>query len=449
VTGTDADVAPNQRLGALDENDWRPLGIDDLEPAAWDAIRDPGSTAVGAGPGAGKTEFLAQRAAFLLQTGRCAPPLRILAISYKRDSAANLARRVARRLPEHPGRLVSLTFDAFAKGLVDRFRSALPPAWALNGDYDIKFWTARSQRDFLTLMAGNAPTHMRSDLYGLPTDTFIADVVGTWPLPADPAAAPTTAAEFAAWSWWREFFLQPATQQVEFTMLNRLAELLIRTTPQLQRALRLTYPFVFVDEFQDTTSAQFTFLKSVFGGTAVITAVGDRKQRIMGFAGAMKDPLAEFVTEFAAQPYALEWNFRSSADLVLLQHIIAGRLDPAVVEPVSKATVEEGHVAASLWTYSTPDRQAAHIADWIAGDIAASGRGPADFALVARQKVADLEGHLANALAVHGIALRNDDTIYGTSRLQDLLKHEVTRLIVGVLRLAAQPDPWHSRRRSN
>ena len=67
-------------------------------------------------------------------------------------------------------------------------------------------------------------------------------------------------------------------------MLNRLAELLIRRRPQLGRALRITYPYVFVDEFQDTTAAQLSFLDSVFSDTTV-TAVGDRKQRIMGFAG--------------------------------------------------------------------------------------------------------------------------------------------------------------------
>lgn len=51
--------------------DWRPVGVEDLEPTAWEALRSEGNTAVVAGPGAGKTEFLAQRAAYLLQTGIC------------------------------------------------------------------------------------------------------------------------------------------------------------------------------------------------------------------------------------------------------------------------------------------------------------------------------------------------------------------------------------------
>lgn len=41
-------------------NAWRPRGIADLEPNAWHVLRRHGNTCVVAGPGAGKTEFLAQ-----------------------------------------------------------------------------------------------------------------------------------------------------------------------------------------------------------------------------------------------------------------------------------------------------------------------------------------------------------------------------------------------------
>jgi DNA helicase II / ATP-dependent DNA helicase PcrA len=81
----------------------------------------------------------------------------------------------------------------------------------------------------------------------------------------------------AATAWWRRHYLQPSTPHVDFVMLNRLAELLLRAVPALRRALRITYPFVFVDEFQDTTRAQFSFLTSVFGAGPVVTVVGDSK----------------------------------------------------------------------------------------------------------------------------------------------------------------------------
>src|SRR6266849_2000591 len=93
--------------------DWRPRGIDDREPDAWRALRQGGSTCVVAGPGAGKTEFLAQRAAYLLETGLCPAPYRILAISFKTDAAQNLSKRVRERCgADKANRFVSLTFDS-------------------------------------------------------------------------------------------------------------------------------------------------------------------------------------------------------------------------------------------------------------------------------------------------------------------------------------------------
>lgn len=67
----------------LSPESWLPHGVDSLEPNAWRALKNQGNTLVVAGPGSGKTEFLAQRAAFLLETGLCAAPRRVLAISFK------------------------------------------------------------------------------------------------------------------------------------------------------------------------------------------------------------------------------------------------------------------------------------------------------------------------------------------------------------------------------
>src|SRR5260370_15174250 len=120
--------------------DWRARGINDLEPDAWRALRQEGSTCVVAGPGAGKTEFLAQRAVYLLETGLCPAPYRVLAISFKGDAADNLAARVRKRCPpELSNRFTSLTFDAFTKSLVDRFLSAIPADWRPTAPYDIAF----------------------------------------------------------------------------------------------------------------------------------------------------------------------------------------------------------------------------------------------------------------------------------------------------------------------
>ena len=77
---------------------WQPSDGLTLEPNAQRAAKEQAHClALTAGPGAGKTEMLAQRADFLLRTGTCIYPKRILAISFKVDASSNLKERVKRR----------------------------------------------------------------------------------------------------------------------------------------------------------------------------------------------------------------------------------------------------------------------------------------------------------------------------------------------------------------
>src|ERR1700691_5117851 len=119
-----------------DIDEWTPQGIDRLEPSGDTVVRSSENTYVIAGPGSGKTELLAQRATFLLQTGTCHFPQNILAICFKRDAVSNLSERVRQRCgSEASRRFHCYTFDAFAKGLLDRFRVALPDPVLPSADY--------------------------------------------------------------------------------------------------------------------------------------------------------------------------------------------------------------------------------------------------------------------------------------------------------------------------
>jgi len=62
-------------MSRVSKDNWVPQGVDRLEGRAWDALRETDrSVLVTAGAGAGKTEFLAQKAAYLLQTAICPAP---------------------------------------------------------------------------------------------------------------------------------------------------------------------------------------------------------------------------------------------------------------------------------------------------------------------------------------------------------------------------------------
>ena len=153
---------------------------------------------VTAGPGAGKTELLAQRADFLFRAEVSPYPKRILAISFKVDAARNLQSRVRLRSgSQYAARFDSFTFHAFAKRLIDNYRPALTGESALSADYRI-----------------DARTRIQNE-------------------------------------------------QIIFDDLVPLALEILQKNVYARGALRQTYSHVFLDEFQDATTAQYAFLKAV------------------------------------------------------------------------------------------------------------------------------------------------------------------------------------------
>ena len=424
---------------------WRPQGITDLEEAAWTALRERGCASVVAGPGAGKTEFLAQRAAYLLQTGICRKPSRILAISFKKDAAENLKARVEKRCsPELAARFDSFTFDAFTKNLVDRFQDALPEEWQPTKPYKVAFPSDREKEQFLQIAGTRATQVWRPEIARINAANFESRYVGAKKLNAE-IVAPTTAIDFAIDRWW-ERNLRREVSEVSFVMFNRLAELLLRTRPQILRSLQLTYPFVFVDEFQDTTYGQYDFLLSAFGGgQTVVTAVGDNKQRIMEWAGALPNAFEQFQTDFNAREIALRSNHRSSPDLVRIQQIVARAIDAQSVEAESQTVrTVEGEVA-QVWNFPNNDSEAERIATWLVEDMRRRGTSPRDYALLARQRVNLFEEQLSGALNGQGIQLRNESKRIGEMALQDLLVDELARISMSIMKLATlsrAPEAW-------
>ncbi|MFK4875272.1 UvrD-helicase domain-containing protein [Novosphingobium sp. ZW T3_23] len=414
---------------------WRPQGIADLEPRAWKALRETDrSVCVTAGAGAGKTEFLAQKATYLLQTGLCPAPQRILAISFKRDAARNLADRVAARCPpEQARRFVSMTFDAFTKHLLDHFGAAIPADLRPPADYEITFLTSDQLRNFLRNV----------DAPNVDPDRLDRAVAGT-SLPLDTAGLKPRTLQILQ-AFWTAMYEEFDQCQLTFPMINRLVGLALRTNPMLRRALRSTYPIVLLDEFQDTTTPQYDLLQQIFDmRQTIFTAVGDDKQKIMGWAGAMDGAFNTFAKDTNAKRISLLCNWRSHAELVQIQHIIAARIDPQV-EPADARgrRIVDGHISA-IWVSRTREEEVTALADWIAAEIAA-GLPAHDIAILARKRVDRVEKALASALAERGIALRNLARNLGAIALQDLLAEELTTILLAFLRLGAKrrdPAAW-------
>jgi superfamily I DNA/RNA helicase len=418
------------------EKDWTPVGVDELEPNAYIAVQSLGNTLVVAGPGAGKTELLAQRASFLLETGRCPPPKRILAISFKRDAAKNIGDRVQRRCHQWADRFDSFTLDAFAKSLVDRFLTALPGDWRPRPGYQVRtaqvpVEEARQWLSTVSLPTGIARIEAERWTQEQVRRALDQAMHGVELPYENPALHPL----IRAWGlqWWNEQILLPESiASLTFPMLNRLAAHLLRCNPKVLAALQATYQYVFLDEFQDTTESQWDLIRSGFReSTTTMTAVGDTKQRIMVWAGAKPDVFEKFGTEFVAQRIELVRNYRSHPELVRMQHVIAKSLEAGSVEQVSAAATG-GTGLCEILEFQNPEQEAAYLAELLHSEFSSQGSAPHEYCVLARQRVSAMIASLQQALQRKEICLRDE------SNLQDLRAEPISKVVMAALRLSTR-----------
>ena len=413
---------------------WRPIDVDGLEPAAWKVVRSLENMVVLAGPGAGKTELLAQRACYLLQSGIVPYRKKILAISFKRDAAKNLKDRVSQRCNSSDGaRFDSFTFDAFAKGLLDRFHPALVENWQPSPDYEILLPKSRTFSDFLNSL-GQPPAEIASwsELQAVSRLTFEKRAILGSPLPEEGLTV-KNASTWAAEQWWEDSLSGGTRSRLTFPMIGRLVELLVRTNPKIRQALRGTYSHVFLDEFQDTTHVQYDLVKTVFlGPDVVLTAVGDNKQQIMRWAMALNDPFTMFQNDFCANRAHLVSNYRSSPELVRIQHEIALTVDENSEEVEPKGPSDFPEESCVILEFSTPEQEAEHLATFIGSAISESALTPRDFAILVKQKSSEYASELAPTFYESDVRLRDE------SEIQEYLAERLVSVIISFLRLGPQ-----------
>ena len=354
-------------------DDWRPAEGLTLEPNALRAAKEEvHSLVLTAGPGAGKTEMLAQRADFLLRTGTCRYPKRILAISFKVDASKNLKDRVQHRCgSDLSSRFDSHTFHAFAKRIIDRFRPVLTGRDALEAGYKI----------------------------GSPKVTH---------------------------------------KQIEFADLVPLAIQILRQSKVARNAIIQTYSDVFLDEFQDCTDKQYELLKLVFQGKTIrLTAVGDTKQRIMGWAGALDGIFQTFASDFTALPLNMYLNFRSKPRLLRMQNEIIRVLDSAAVMTDEQIAGDEGEIFA--WQFENSHKEAEYLANLIKTWVKTENVPYSEVAILVSKQLELYADHLMAALEAQGIPFRNEQ------QMQDITVEPVARLIVDYLSCVhgkREPKAW-------
>ncbi|HEQ1857818.1 ATP-dependent helicase [Proteus terrae] len=355
--------------------EWQPADELILEPNALRAAKEHEyCLALTAGPGAGKTEMLAQRADFLLRTGTCRYPKRILAISFKVDACKNLKERVERRCGfDLASRFDSYTFHAFAKRIIDRFRPVLVNEYTLDFGYSI-------------VDKKNGPSRT----------------------------------------------------EIEFGDLVPFAIQILQSSEIARNAIRQTYSDIFLDEFQDCTNLQYELVKLAFQGTRLrLTAVGDTKQKIMAWAGALDGIFQTFVNDFNAVPLNMYRNFRSKPRLLRVQNEIIRTLDPASVMSDEQLRGDEGEVY--VHSFEDSRQEAIYLVDLIDKWIHIEQIPPAEISVLVSKQLDLYANHLMVELGNRGIPYRNEQ------QMQDITVEPVARLIVDYLSCLyseREPKAW-------
>ncbi|MBI3795021.1 MAG: UvrD-helicase domain-containing protein [Nitrospinae bacterium] len=104
---------------------------------------------------------------------------------------------------------------------------------------------------------------------------------------------------------------------VDFDDLLTLCISIFENRDDVLEAYRARFKFIMVDEFQDTNSAQYRFIKLLTGAEGNLFAVGDDDQSIYRWRGAKVGNIFDFERDFrGTRVILLEENYRSAGNIL-------------------------------------------------------------------------------------------------------------------------------------
>ena len=410
-------------------DEWVPRGDVILDVGALEAIKDVNNSLVIAGPGAGKTELLTQKLDYLFSTNKCVSPKKILALSFKTDAASNLKERVKKRYgDEYASRFTSLTYAAFEKRILDQFREALPEHLRPSKDYLIEDWGIIKEILIKNRVQLNDKTDrdIKKEVEKIIFENGHNDKVKNELLKGT----------------------QDNKAVLLYPQITSLATSVIDCNQYIRKALQMTYEFIFLDEFQDTTFNQYKLLKTCFlNSSCKLTAVGDNKQAIMSWAGANPDIFKDYFRDFNLTVYQLLVNYRSVPKLVEFQKEVERILnDNKSFSQISNSQVsnsqdfDDGEII--LYEFENDSIEAEKIAIDIESKIA-RGIRPPEICILVKQKVEYYSSKLISILNKKGIRARIEN------EYQEILKDPICNVILNLISYnKGERDPliWESLR---
>ena len=284
--------------------------LDDLNDYQRQAVSAPtGSYLILAGAGSGKTRVLTHRIAWMIQTHGISPH-GILAVTFTNKAAAEMRARIESLMGAPLRGMWVGTFHGLAHRLLrahwqdaklnqnfqildgdDQLRLVKRVIASLN--LDEKKWPARQAVWFINAQKdeGLRPHHIED--YG---DLYIKTHLQIY-------AAYEAACERGG--------------MVDFAELLLRAHELWLHNPRLLAHYQQRFSQLLVDEFQDTNTIQYAWLRLLAGDRNNLLVVGDDDQSIYGWRGAKIENIQKFATDFpSSETIRLEQNYRSTGSIL-------------------------------------------------------------------------------------------------------------------------------------
>ncbi|MGE8620904.1 MAG: UvrD-helicase domain-containing protein, partial [Achromobacter spanius] len=303
--------------------------LEKLNPEQRAAVTlEPQHALVLAGAGSGKTRVLTTRMAWLIQTGQ-ASPFGLLAVTFTNKAAREMLARMSAILPIDTRGLWIGTFHGLCNRMLRAHHrdAGLPQSFQI---LDVTDQLAAIKR----LMKANG---VDDEKYP-PRDVqrFINGAKEEGLRPQDVEAYDAHRRRLI-----EIYQLYEAQCQregvVDFAeLLLRAYELLSRNAPVREHYQR-RFRHILVDEFQDTNTLQYKWLRLLAGGGAAMFAVGDDDQSIYAFRGANVGNMSDFERDYAhGTVIRLEQNYRSFGHILDSANALIGH--------------NSGRLGKNLWT---------------------------------------------------------------------------------------------------
>ncbi|HET7267400.1 MAG TPA: DNA helicase II [Oleiagrimonas sp.] len=339
--------------------------LDSLNAAQREAVSaPPGHYLILAGAGSGKTRVLTHRIAWLAEVERV-PPWGILAVTFTNKAAGEMRARLGTLMPGGMRGLTVGTFHGIAHRLLrQHWREAgLPETFQIIDADD-------QQRLVKRVIAG----------MGLDEARFphrkVTWVINGWkdegkrPESIEHQNHPVTRAHVEIYQAYEDACRRAGL--VDFAELLLRAHELWLGNPAVLAHYQERWKHLLIDEFQDTNSLQYAWIRVLAGNTGQVFAVGDDDQSIYGWRGARVENMQHFLRNFpGAKTIRLEQNYRSTATILKAANAVIKR--------------NGGRLGKNLWTdggdgepvalyaaYNEQD-EARYVVDCIAAHIETGG----------------------------------------------------------------------------